>query len=95
MVRSTRRSCGAGLAVALTVGALAAPTALAQPADMHSPDVRNTTAVQGQAAQPSLGGHGFDWGDAAIGAGTVLGVAFAGLGGALAVTRRRQRPLNA
>jgi hypothetical protein len=93
MVRSTRRSCGAGLAVALTVGALAAPTALAQPADMHSPDVRNATAVQ--VAQPSPGGHGFDWGDAAIGAGTVLGVAFAGLGGALAVTRRRQRPLNA
>jgi hypothetical protein len=94
MVRSTRRSCGAGLAIALTVGALAAPTALAQPTDNHGPDVGSATAVQAQVEQPSSGGNGFDWGDAAIGAGAVLGVAFAGLGGTLAVTRRRQRPLS-
>ena len=96
MLHSTRRSCGVGLAVALSAGALAAPTALAQPADMHSPDVRNTGAAQGQLEQPrSTRGDGFEWGDAAIGAGAVIGVAAAGLGGTLALTRRRQRPLNA
>jgi hypothetical protein len=52
-----------------------------------APDV--TVVRVSEPTQPS---SGLDWGDAGIGAGSVLGLILLGLGGALAAVHRRQRP---
>jgi hypothetical protein len=103
------------LSAVLAVGALAAPSALARPADMiipntggvsqhttgtvdlRSPDTRD--AAQGRqivastpVALPGIrhsSATGFDWGDAAIGAGGAMGAVLLCLGGTVALTRRR------
>ena len=99
MFHTHPRALGTGLATALTLAVTAAPAALAQPIDLRSPDARDagearTTVVptrggvnKVQTANPS----GFDWGDAATGAGVVLTVLLAATGGMIAV-RRIRRP---
>jgi hypothetical protein len=105
-------------AIATTLIAAAAPAAMAQPADLRSPDAQDAaTAVQpGQDlrtpdAQDVAAGRqivastpvqvakatndgptasGFDWGDAALGAGGALAIALAGAGGTVALVRRRR-----
>jgi hypothetical protein len=79
----------AGLVLALFIAAGAAPSALAGPVD---PPLRSSGAVD-RTPQPVRGvtavptGAGFDWGDAGIGAGTML--LAAALGGALVLSTRR------
>ena len=98
--------------------AVAAPAAMAQPADLRSPDARDaaaaaqpaqdlrspdaqdfaagrqivaSTPVQvGQAPNEGPTASGFDWGDAALGAGGALAIALAGAGGTVALVRRRR-----
>jgi hypothetical protein len=78
----------------------AADVAAAQrAADLRSPDARDAaegrqivastpvTITKVRSAEPS----GFDWGDAAIGAGGAVGVVLVGVGGTLALVRRRHR----
>jgi hypothetical protein len=109
------------VATVLAAGALAAPSALARPADiisgnaghsasatqraggsdLRSPDTRD--AAQGRqiiASTPvklvgtkQTSATGFDWGDAALGAGGAMGVVLVCLGGTLALTRRRHAPI--
>jgi hypothetical protein len=63
--------------------------------DMRSPDTKDAaehrTADLAPAAASSSS-DGFDWTDAAIGAGGALGVVLLGGGAAVQLTRRRQRP---
>lgn len=105
-------------AIATMLMAVAAPAAMAQPADLRSPDAQDAAAVVQQAqdlrspdAQDFAVGRqivastpvqvakapsetparpGFDWGDAALGAGGALAVALLGVGGTLALMRRRR-----
>ena len=63
--------------------------------DMRSPDTKD--AAQHRTAEvipavASSSSDGFDWTDAAIGAGSTLGVVLLGGGAAVQLTRRRQRP---
>jgi hypothetical protein len=107
-----------GLATVLAAGALAAPSAIARPADLGVPHTHGSIS----AAQPASGADdlrspdardaaqgrqvvastpvevvrtkhstptGFDWGDAAIGAGGAMAAVLACLGGTMALTRRR------
>ncbi len=80
-----------GLAVALALATAAAP-ASARTFELNAngsyvPTPPRTTVVVATAHD-----SGFDWGDAGIGAAGGLGLAIAGLGGALAVSHRRTRP---
>lgn len=87
-------------ALGLAVGALAAPAAPAQQQDLRSPDSRDAAAGRGtfnapdvtvvKVTQPSPPSGGIDWGDAGIGAGSLLGLILLGLGGALTVVQRRK-----
>jgi hypothetical protein len=92
--RLRRAVAGAGV-----VAALAAPAAAARPADPAVPGSNPSTPSQLQAGDPrpvsvetaSTAGDGFDWGDAGIGALTVLGAGALGAGAALGAGRLRSR----
>ena len=62
------------------------------PVDLRSPDARDAGQVtQSTSIAPEAGeSQGFDWGDAAIGAGSVLGLLLIGLSAAFAVVHRRR-----
>jgi hypothetical protein len=75
--------------------------AAAQPAqDLRSPDAQDfaagrqivaSTPVQvAKAPSDTPAPSGFDWGDAALGAGGALGLALVGVGGTVALMRRRR-----
>lgn len=116
MIRS-HKATASGLATALAIGALAAPSAFAQPADVSGPNAGATQhasgtddrrspdtqdAAQGRRIVASTpveivrvkhsSATGFDWGDAAIGAGGTMGAVILCLGGTVALTRRRRVP---
>ena len=67
--------------------------------DLRSPDVRGTARGRGAASAPQIlvmrvsrpkgsGSGGFDWADAGIGAGGLLGLVLLGVGAALVVAHR-------
>ena len=66
--------------------------------DLRSPDARDHTAGRGtfnapdvtvvKVTEPAPTAGGFDWADAGIGAGGILGLVLVGAGGALVITRR-------
>ena len=60
--------------------------------DLRSPDARDAgqVAQSSPVASETAESSGFDWGDAAIGAGTVLGLLLIGLSAAFAVVHRRR-----
>ena len=78
-----------------------AAAAAQQQTDLRSPDARDfaagrrivaSTPVQvAKAPGATPAASGFDWGDAAVGAGGVIGVALVGAAGMAALVRRRQR----
>jgi hypothetical protein len=88
MIRTVTRT----LAVAATVGAVAAPTASAMlpPRDGPAPHKLAQPVV---IEQPRA--SGFDYGDAAIGAGLALTVLVAGTGGTVALHRARRPRVSA
>ena len=77
-----------------------AATAAPKPTDLRSPDaadfaagrqiVASTPVQVGQAPNEGPTASGFDWGDAALGAGGALAIALAGAGGTVALVRRRR-----
>ena len=85
-----------GIAAALTVCALAAPTASAIPAERFLQDAKDQAA--GRNAPDSApvpvrvvtvpSDSGFDWGDAGIGASGILALAAIGAGAAIATGHR-------
>jgi hypothetical protein len=83
----------AGLALAVALLATAAPAvAHPVPADPQStipPDGEGLVETPAPVVEVVPGG--FDWGDAAIGAGATLGLVLATTGGGVALTRRRAR----
>ena len=91
MFRSTRRL--PQLAAVLAVVALAVPmTATAQGAvDLRSPDARDAGRAPSRPSPPEIARpDGFDWGDAAIGAGGALGVVLITVSIAFGVVHRRR-----
>jgi hypothetical protein len=77
------------LAAALAATAIAAPSAAAMPIDAGR--------AAGQAPRPAtqvvqVRAHGFDWGDAGIGAAAMLSVLGVGAGVAVAGRRGRRQP---
>ena len=79
--------------------------------DLRSPDARDHTAGRGtfnapdvtvvKMSEPAPTAGGFDWADAGIGAGGILGLVLVGAGGALVISRRthdrsahRRRPIT-
>ncbi|MEA2303002.1 MAG: hypothetical protein QOH43_282 [Solirubrobacteraceae bacterium] len=72
------------------------PAAGAAPyVDMRSPDTKDAAQHRAIHVAPDVkpsSSDGFDWTDAAIGAGGALGVVLLGGGAAVQLTRRRQRP---
>lgn len=87
MIRKLTRT----LALTAAAGAVAAPAATAMPAGPDpGPASSAPTALPPQIVK-SAAPAGFDFGDAAIGAGAVLTVLLAGAGGTL-VARRARRP---
>jgi hypothetical protein len=84
-----------------------AATAERQYRDLRSPDARDAGAGRGLYDQEppapvsvvqvrDVGGSGFDWGDAAIGAAAMVALFSIACGAALLVTaRRRRRPIQA
>jgi hypothetical protein len=68
--------------------------------DLRSPDTRDLAEGRGtfsapevtvvKVTEPAPPGAGIDWGDAGIGAGTMLGLILLALGSSLAVVHRRQ-----
>ena len=60
--------------------------------DLRSPDARDAGRVEQSPAPPEITkAPGFDWGDAGIGAGTVLGMLLIVLSTVYAVVHRRSR----
>ena len=62
--------------------------------DLRSPDARDAGRLPAQVATPVVevrdaAGSGFDWGDAGIGAGSVLALVLIGAGASVAVSHRR------
>jgi hypothetical protein len=82
MFRTFTRS----LAVAASVGAVAAPAASAMLPPADTPDAQDAQPVVIE--QPTTGG--FDYGDAAIGAGLAFTVLLVGTGGGVALNRARR-----
>jgi hypothetical protein len=92
-------------------GALAQPAreATTPAQNLQSPDARDAGDGRGtansprvvvvklpsSAAEPASSAHGIDWGDAGIGAGSLLGLSLVGLGGAYAVGHRRRASQHA
>jgi hypothetical protein len=70
--------------------------------DLRTPDARDHGEGRGtfnapevtvvKVADPAPTGSGFDWGDAGIGAGGLLGLILVGLGGTAAVAHRKATP---
>jgi hypothetical protein len=92
MLHRPRRTLHA-IAAAVTVCALAAPTATAVPAEQflkraEGKPANDATTVPVRVVNVRADG-GFDWGDAGIGAGSGLALVLIGVGSALAL---RQRP---
>lgn len=82
------QSVAKGTAIALTLGAIAAPAASAGPIqDQLVMQLRHTPAVQPATSTTD----GFDWGDAGIGAAGGVVVSILGVGGASALSQRRTR----
>jgi hypothetical protein len=91
-MKSNYRRFRRALALALVLGAVAAPVAAAKPVD--APPGYTTPTVTGSSqptAVPPAGSDGFDWADAGIGAGAGFAVTMIGLGGALVLSSRRHR----
>jgi hypothetical protein len=75
--------------------------------DLRSPDTRDAAAGRGTFSAPNVAvvrlsspapdgaDGGFDWGDAGIGAGSLLGMIAVGFGGAAAIAHRRRRGTRA
>jgi hypothetical protein len=86
------------LALTLVLGAVLAPVASARSIS-DAPSTHPTFASQVLASPPRtvtiVRPSGFDWGDAAIGAGAVGVLALAGLGARLSIGHRRQLHSNA
>jgi hypothetical protein len=81
------------VAAGRTIGTAAAPIGQ----DLRSPDARDAAAGRSTAdiAAPVLevtSAGGFDWGDAAIGAGGATGLLAISLAGAMTLRRRQTRP---
>ena len=76
----------------------AAATTQGPQQDMRSPDARDASQGRGtfsapdvtviKVSEPSISSNGFEWQDAAIGAGVLLGTIMLALAGTLAVRRR-------
>lgn len=91
-MKSNYRRFRRALALALVVGAVAAPAAAAKPADAPAGYTTPTVSEPSQIpVAPSAESDGFDWSDAGIGAGAGFAVTMIGLGGALVISSRRQR----
>jgi hypothetical protein len=88
-------------AVALALGAIAAPAASAGPiADGLALQPRHSAPLtpiptSPKVVQVSNPSDGFDWGDAAIGAGGGVALSILGVGGALALSQRRTHKMTA
>jgi hypothetical protein len=84
----------AGLAVTAVLLATAAP-AVASPAPEGATGTTSQQPTVPVPAKPArvvlIAPAGFDWGDAAIGAGATLGLVLATAGGGVALSRRRAR----
>jgi hypothetical protein len=84
-----------GIAAAIGVCALAAPTASAVPSEQFLQDAKDRSAGSATSATPvpvrvvTVPDGGFDWGDAGIGASGVLALAAIGAGAAIATGHRR------
>ena len=78
------------VATAATALALAAPAAVARPA-VEAPTHDSPAYVEAPTA-PAASSDGFDWGDAAIGAGGVLGLVVLFSAGAAVTARARALP---
>jgi hypothetical protein len=73
-------------------------------ADMRTPDARDHGKGRGTFSAPEITvvrltdpaptASGFDWGDAGIGAGGLLGLILLGIGGTAAVAHRKATPRN-
>ena len=79
------------VATAATALALAAPTAGARPAT-EAPNHNSPGTVEAPAPGATPSSNGFDWGDAAIGAGGVLGLVVLFSAGAAVTGRARVQP---
>jgi hypothetical protein len=99
-MRSNAQRLRRAVAGASVVAALTAPAAAAaSPADPAVPGPNPSTPSQLRAGDPrpagietaSTAADGFDWGDAGIGAMTVLGAGALGAGAALGAGRLRSR----
>jgi hypothetical protein len=81
------------LALALVTAGVAAPAASAR-VNLNAPFSQSAAATQVVTSPPQtvtvVKSSGFDWGDAGIGAGTVVAVVLAGLGARLTIGHRRQ-----
>jgi hypothetical protein len=91
---TAKRNCFAMLALVLVVGAIAAPAALAR-TEAPSFDISGSASTPGTA--PSVvrvvdvpTDSGFDWGDAAIGAGAAVALGMIAAGGAVATVNLRR-----
>jgi hypothetical protein len=83
-----------GLALAVIVGALAAPAASAAPIDPEG--VKGEYTVKEPFVyEPQAASDGFDWGDAGIGAAAVLALGAIGAGAAIASGRIQRQPAAA
>jgi hypothetical protein len=81
------------LALVLAGGAVGAPAASARIGSnvpLHLPPSTTTLVASPPQTVTVVKSSGFDWADAGIGAGAVVGLTLAGLGATLTVTRRRQ-----
>ena len=95
-MESINRSVRRCLALAVVVGALAAPAASARPIDLvpatatdAPPAARTAVPPPAPASEPiTVSGDGFDWGDAGIGATAILALAVIAAGTTMASGRR-------
>jgi len=69
------------------------PVSPPSPTPVHS-SAPNTATIPPTAARVVTQSAGFDWGDAGIGASGMLALIVIGLGGALALTRRRNHQIH-
>jgi hypothetical protein len=84
------------LALATAITALAAPAAVAAPAEPESypsvdPALLHDTSVPTPPPATSASDGGFDWGDAGLGAGAMLGLTAMAAGTAVALRHRPRR----
>jgi hypothetical protein len=72
-----------------TFSAPEVPPTNAKGTDVAAADQQAPASTVVKLVEPAPTGSGFDWGDAAIGAGSLLGITLIGLGGALFIVHRR------